>query len=129
MADGGGNGRVWRRPEPLSHRQWTGGVEGGAVEERVWHSGVDKGGRGEKVERRRPTPFMVAQWRGQRGKRAGGLPGFGTTWMEKWGREGGGVWRRIAQRPALAPGRRAWAAGLSHNRGGWRGVMTQRMRS
>jgi hypothetical protein len=43
MADGGGNGGIQWGPEPLGHRWWTGGVEGGAVEERVWHSGVDKG--------------------------------------------------------------------------------------
>jgi hypothetical protein len=32
MADSGGNGGIWRGPEPLGHRQWIGCVKGGGEE-------------------------------------------------------------------------------------------------
>jgi hypothetical protein len=71
MADGGGNGGVRWRPEPLSHRRWTGGVEGGAVEERAWHSGVDEDDGVKK---------------GKMGKRGGGGPdtGSGAVARPEW---------------------------------------------
>jgi hypothetical protein len=43
MADDGGSGGVRRGPELLGRRRWTGGGEGGAVEERTRHVGVDEG--------------------------------------------------------------------------------------
>jgi hypothetical protein len=42
MADDGGSGGVQRGPELLGRRRSTKGIEGGAVEERTRHTGVDK---------------------------------------------------------------------------------------
>jgi hypothetical protein len=78
MADGGGNGGVRRRPEPLGHRRWIGGIEGGAVEERTRHSGVDEGDGAKKGNIGGPMYFMVARWRG-REEKGQGVPGFSTT--------------------------------------------------
>jgi hypothetical protein len=52
MANGGSNGGVRQRPEPLDHRWWTGGIEGGVVEEIAWHSGVDGSKKGNGGGRR-----------------------------------------------------------------------------
>jgi hypothetical protein len=102
MADGGGNGGVRRRPEPLGHRRWIGGIEGGAVEERARHSGVDEGDGAKKGNIGGPACFMVARWRG-REEKGQGVPGFSTAWREKQGRAAGckrltgGVGRRRAR--------------------------------
>jgi hypothetical protein len=42
MAHGSSSGGVRRGPKLLGHHRWMGGVEGGAVEERTWHVGVDE---------------------------------------------------------------------------------------
>jgi hypothetical protein len=48
MEDGGGDGGVQWGPEPLSHRRWTGGVEGGGGGGESATLGHGQGGRGEK---------------------------------------------------------------------------------
>jgi hypothetical protein len=74
MADGGGSGGVQRGPELLGHRRWMGGIEGGAVEERMRHAGVDEG------DGRRPVPFMAAQWHGrEKGAGGSGVEGGGQA--------------------------------------------------
>jgi hypothetical protein len=92
MADGGGNGGVRWRPEPLSHRRWTGGVEGGAVEERAWHSGVDEDDGVKK---------------GKMGKRGGAGP-----------TRAAGLWRdRSGQQGAVSPARAQLTDGVGRSRG------------
>jgi hypothetical protein len=97
MAYGGGNGGIRCSPEPLDHRRWIGGVEGGAVEEKVQRSGVDEKRNGAKRgNERRPTPFMVAR---QRGMGQGG-PGSALRGGRERGRERGPRARRGTARAA-----------------------------
>jgi hypothetical protein len=123
MAYGGGNGGIRCSPEPLDHRRWTGGVEGGAVEEKVQRSGVDEKRNGAKRgNERRPTPFMVARWRG-REEWGRGVRGRHCVEGGNGGeREGPGHDEGQLGRPATTPSRRARAVQLPRDRGGRRGA-------
>jgi hypothetical protein len=92
-----------RGPELLGRHRWMGGVEGGAVEERTRHVGVDEGDGAKKGGR--AAPFMVARWR-SREKGAGGS-----------GVEGGGGW--AASCGHAARGGAGGGGGPAVARGAW----------
>jgi hypothetical protein len=86
--------------------------------------GGERSGWGRKTGRKGERGRRWLLWRpggaGGEEKGAGG-PGFGVTWMGKWGRErgprrGGGQ----LEQPTIAPGRWARVAPLPHDRGGGR---------
>jgi hypothetical protein len=89
-----------RGPELLGRRRWMGGVEGGAVEERTRHVGVDEGDGVKKGGR--AAPFMAARWR-SREKGAGGSGVEGGVGGELRPRGAGRSWRGG---PAVARGAR-----------------------
>jgi hypothetical protein len=72
---------------------WMRGIEGGAVEERVWHSGVDEG-----IEAKR-GPTAADAFYGSLVARAERKKGRGV-------RQRSGTWHRLAVGPALTVGRR-----------------------
>jgi hypothetical protein len=92
MANGGGNGEVRRRPEPLGHHRWTGGIEGGAVEERAWHLGANEGDGAKKGNDDSQRLLWRPGGAGRRGKKAGGpeLKGGGRVAVMQRGEELGG---------------------------------------
>jgi hypothetical protein len=111
---GGGLVFRWRGGEAIEGRHgeaWWGA-------RRRWRTEWMGKKNGEKRGAGSTVALMAARWRGRRGKGSRG-PGFGVTWMGKWGRErgprrGGGQ----LEQPTIAPGRRARVAPLPHDRGG-----------
>jgi hypothetical protein len=89
-----------RGPDLFGRRRWMGGVEGGAVEERTRHVGVDEGDGVKKGGR--AAPFMAARWR-SREKGAGGSGVEGGVCGELRPRGAGRSWRGG---PAVARGAR-----------------------
>jgi hypothetical protein len=92
MADSGGNGGVRRGPEPLGHRWWTGGIEGGwwrrECGTQAWTRGMEQkrgtttvdafyGGPMARAKRKKAgDPGVRRRVQGKMGKREG----VGAAW-------------------------------------------------
>jgi hypothetical protein len=125
MADNGGSGGVRWGPELLGHHRWTGGIEGGAVEERMRHASVDEGDRVKKGGR--AAPFMAARWRGRekgaRGPKLKGARAVSCGHAARGGAGGGGSGRRqVPGATALGRAARGQGSGVSvarYGENGW----------
>jgi hypothetical protein len=120
--DDSGNGGVRRGPEPLSHRRWTGGVDGGGGGGESMAVSVDEGDKAKKGN----DGGRRLLWRpgGAGGEEKGlGVRGLAPRGGEN-GAERGGPRRGGKQLgwPASAPSWRARVASLPCDRRGRRGA-------